>query len=204
MPGLVPGIFVCIVSKFAFDARIIQKKLLDCIGPTLFSDINREVIKMIKSLKSMSILIPVLLFVSITSVQASEEMIIEKLSPLGFDETIARIKANAKELGWKVPKKWKKNFQKNLKKVTKQDIGKNLVFSMCEPFEAVKLLKHDKYKKFLAMMPCSFAVYEKSDGKVYASAMNIQMMGQMYKGEKEIEDLVNKLGPQMVKMMDFE
>lgn len=152
----------------------------------------------------MFMLIPVILLINVTSVQASEEMIIEKVSPLGFDETIARIKSNAKALGWKVPKKWKKNFQKNLKKVTKQDIGKNLVFSMCEPFEAVKLLKHDKYKKFLSMMPCSFAVYEKSDGKVYASVMNIQMMGQLYKGEKEIEDLVNKLGPQMVKMMEFE
>lgn len=152
----------------------------------------------------MFMLIPVILLINVASVQASEEMIIEKVSPLGFDETIARIKSNAKALGWKVPKKWKKNFQKNLKKVTKQDIGKNLVFSMCEPFEAVKLLKHDKYKKFLSMMPCSFAVYEKSDGKVYASVMNIQMMGQLYKGEKEIEDLVNKLGPQMVKMMEFE
>ena len=75
---------------------------------------------------------------------------------------------------------------------------------MCEPWAAVKLLKFDKYKKFLAMMPCSFAVYEKSDGKVYASFMNIQLLGQMYKGQKEIEELVNELGPHMVKMVDFE
>lgn len=159
---------------------------------------------MLRKLKYSLLLFPALIVFGISPVYAAEEMIIEKASPLGFDETVARIKANAKELGWKVPKKWKKDFQKNLKKVTKQDIGKNLVFSMCEPFEAVKLLKHDKYKKFLSMMPCSFAVYEKSDGKVYASVMNIQMLGQMYKGEKEIEDLVNKLGPQMVQMMDFE
>lgn len=155
-------------------------------------------------MKYLMLILPVLMLIGLSSVQASEEMIIEKVSPLGFDETIAKIKANAKALGWKVPKSWNKNFQKNLKKVTKQDIGKNLVFSMCEPFEAVKLLKHDKYKKFLSMMPCSFAVYEKSDGKVYASVMNIQLLGQMYKGEKEIQDLVNKLGPQLVKMMEFE
>lgn len=159
---------------------------------------------MIKSLKSVLMIVPVLLLMQIPAVQASGDMIIEKQSPLGFEETIERIKSNAKELGWKVPKKWKKNFQKNLKKVTDTDIGRNLVFSMCEPWEAAKLLVHDKYKKFLSMMPCSFAVYEKSDGKVYASVMNIQMMGQMYKGEKEIEDLVNKLGPQMVQMMNFE
>lgn len=159
---------------------------------------------MIKSIKTILTLFPLMLIMGFQSVQASEEMIIEKASPLGFDETIAKIKENAKSLGWKVPKKWKKDFQKNLKFVTKQDVGKNLVFSMCEPWEAVKLLKLDKYKKFFAMMPCSFAVYEKSDGKVYASFMNIQMMGQMYKGQKEIEDLVNKLGPHMEKMVDFE
>ncbi|MCP4074853.1 MAG: DUF302 domain-containing protein [Gammaproteobacteria bacterium] len=158
---------------------------------------------MLKKSKLFVFLLPLLMVFGFSSAQASQEMIVEKLSPLGFDETVAKIKKNAKALGWKVPKSWKKNFQKNLKKVTKKDIGKNLVFSMCEPWAAVKLLKHDKYKKFLAMMPCSFAVYEKSDGKVYASFMNIQMMGQMYKGQKEIEELVNELGPHMVKMVDF-
>ncbi len=158
---------------------------------------------MLKKSKIFVFVLPLLMAFGFSSAQASEEMIIEKVSPLGFDETIAKIKKNAKALGWKVPKKWKKNFQKNLKHVTKEDIGKNLVFSMCEPWAAVKLLKHDRYKKFLAMMPCSFAVYEKSDGKVYASFMNIQLMGQMYKGQKEIEDLVNELGPHMVKMVDF-
>ncbi len=155
----------------------------------------------LKQIKLM--LLSLVLFAGFQSVQASQEMIIEVESPLTFEETIEKIKSNAKALGWKVPKSWKKNFQKNLLKVTKEDVGRNLVFSMCEPWEAVKLLKFDKYKKFFAMMPCSFAVYEKSDGKIYASFMNIQLLGQMYKGEKEIEALVNKLGPQMQQMVDF-
>ncbi|MDJ0881094.1 MAG: DUF302 domain-containing protein [Gammaproteobacteria bacterium] len=159
---------------------------------------------MFKKIKFLFLTMSMVVMAGLSSAQASNDMIIEKLSPLSFEETIERIKSNAKSLGWKVPKSWKKDFQKNLKKVTKEDVGRNLVFSMCEPWEAVKLLKFDEYKKFFAMMPCSFAVYEKSDGKVYASVMNIQMLGQMYKGEKPIEDLVNKLGPQMVKMMDFE
>ena len=33
-------------------------------------------------------------------------MIKEVPSPLGFDETLLKIEANAKRLGWKVPKKW--------------------------------------------------------------------------------------------------
>ena len=139
-----------------------------------------------------------------TSAYAEEGMIIEKSSPLGFEETIDKLVANGKALGWKLPRKWRKNFQKNLKKVTKVDIGRSLVVEMCEPHAAVKLLTHDKYKKFLSMMPCSVAVYEKSDGKVYLSMMNIQMMGSMYKGQKEIDELVTNLAPQMEKMLTMQ
>lgn len=159
---------------------------------------------MLKPIKIFVVLMSFMLVSGLQSVHAATEMIIEVESPLGFEETIEKIKSNARELGWKVPKSWKKDFQKNLLRVTKEDVGRNLVFSMCQPWEAVKLLKHDKYKKFFSMMPCSFAVYEKSDGKVYASFMNIQMLGQMYQGEKEIEDLVNKLGPEMQKMVEFQ
>lgn len=142
------------------------------------------------------------LFLASSPLQAgpSNEMIIEVESPLGFDATISKLKTNAKGLGWKVPKKWAKNFQKNLKHVTKIDIGKNLVIEMCEPYAAVALLVHDKYKKFLAMMPCSVAVYQKSDGKTYISMMNLRLVGTMFQG-KEIEDLVTKLAPQMDQML---
>lgn len=144
------------------------------------------------------------LLLCVPALQAQGDMVIERASPLEFDATVEKLKANAKALGWKVPKSWTKNFQKNLKHVTKEDIGKNLVIEMCEPYEAVKLLKHDRYKKFLSMMPCSVAVYEKSDGKVYLSMMNIQMMGQMYQGQQEIQDLVNALGPQMDQMLNMQ
>ncbi|MBL7003740.1 MAG: DUF302 domain-containing protein [Gammaproteobacteria bacterium] len=131
------------------------------------------------------------------------EVLIEIESPLAFEETIAKLRSNAKKLGWKVPKKWAKNFQKNLKYVTKVDVGRNLVVEMCEPYAAVDLLIHDKYKKFLAMMPCSVAIYEKSDGKVYLSMMNIRALAQMFSG-KEIDDLVNKLAPQMDEMVKMQ
>ena len=159
---------------------------------------------MLKPIKIFVVLMSFMLVSGLQAVRASTDMIIEVESPLGFEETIEKIKSNAKALGWKVPKSWKKDFQKNLLRVTEEDVGRNQVFSMCQPWEAVKLLKHDKYKKFFAMMPCSFAVYEKSDGKIYASFMNIQMLGQMYQGDKEIQDLVSKLGPEMVKMVEFE
>jgi uncharacterized protein (DUF302 family) len=137
------------------------------------------------------------------STLATADLMIEKESHLGFEETIDKLIENGKWLGWKLPKSWRKNFQKNIMKVTDVDIGKGQVIEMCEPYAASELLVHDRYKKFLSMMPCSVAVYEKSDGKVYLSMMNIQMFSQMYQGELEIEKMVKALAPQMEKMLDM-
>ena len=140
-----------------------------------------------------------------SSAYATQEMVIEKQSPLEFDATVEKLIANAKALGWKVPKKWKKNFQRNFKRAAKIDIGgRAIVVEMCEPVAGANLMQHDKYKKFLSMMPCTVAVYEQGDGKVYLSMMNIQMMAQMYKDEKPIQEMVDKLGPQMEQMLVME
>ena len=130
------------------------------------------------------------------------KMLVEVESPLGFEETLTRIEANAKDLGWKVPKKWKVNFQKNMKKITDTDIGPNQVLKMCEPFAAAKLLVKDEYKQLAAMMPCTIAVYEKSDGKVYVAMMNLAVMGMMYGGD--VKDMADELAPQMDQMLKFD
>ena len=131
----------------------------------------------------------------------ASQMLIEKQSPLGFEETLEKLEANAKAAGWKVPSKWKVNFQRNLMKVTGEDIGPNRVLKMCEPKAAVKILVHDQYKVLTTMMPCTIAVYEKSDGKTYISLMNMKMLGMMYGGV--ISDIANELAPQMDKMVDL-
>ncbi|MEE9446644.1 MAG: DUF302 domain-containing protein, partial [Arenicellales bacterium] len=86
-------------------------------------------------------------------------MINETMSPLPFDETVTKIEANAKALGWKVPKKWKANFQANFKKVVGVDIGPTKLLKICEPQAAVDILKHDRYKHLAVMMPCTIAIY---------------------------------------------
>ena len=131
----------------------------------------------------------------------ASKMLIEKQSPLGFEETLEKLEANAKAAGWKVPKKWKVNFQRNLLKVTGTDIGPNRVLKMCEPAAAVKMLVHDEYKLLTTMMPCTIAVYQKSDGKTYISMMNMRMLGLMYGGV--IGEISNELAPQMDKMVDL-
>jgi uncharacterized protein (DUF302 family) len=130
------------------------------------------------------------------------QMLVERQSPLGFEETLERLEENAREAGWKVPSKWKVDFQRNLLNVTGTDIGPNRVLKMCEPHAAAKLLLKDEYKQLTAMMPCTIAVYEKSDGKTYISMMNLDAMGKMYGGD--VLEMAAELGPQMQKMLELE
>ena len=133
---------------------------------------------------------------------AMPPMLLEYPSPLGFEETLVKLEKNAKALGWKVPKKWKVDFQKNLKRVTGKDIGKNRVLKMCAPDAAVPLLMQDKYKMLTALMPCTIAVYEKSDGKTYVALMNLKVMGQMY--GPDVAKMADELAPEMEQMLVFE
>jgi uncharacterized protein (DUF302 family) len=133
---------------------------------------------------------------------AQLNMLVEVGSPLGFEETLERIEANAKEMGWKVPSKWKVNFRNNMLRITDTDIGPNQVLKMCEPFAAAKLLAQDRYKQLAAMMPCTIAVYVKSDGKTYIAMMNLELMGEMYGGD--VRAMAEELGPQMARMLTFD
>ncbi len=130
------------------------------------------------------------------------QLMIEIPSPLGFDETLEKIEENAKAEGWKVPQKWKVNFQANLQKVTGRDIGKNKVLKMCEPEVAADMLIRDELKQLSAMMPCTIAVYEKSDGKTYISMMNMELLGDLY-GDI-VKQSIDKIAPQMKAMLTFE
>jgi len=129
-------------------------------------------------------------------------MINERVSPLGFDETLDQITANAKGMGWKVPKKWKVNFQKNLLKVTKIDIGRNTLIKMCEPQAATDILIHDELKQLSVMMPCTIAVYEKADGKTYIALMNMSILGTMF--GPVVDEITTELAPQMEKMVTLD
>lgn len=126
-------------------------------------------------------------------------MLKEIPSPLGFEETLEQVEANAKGMGWKVPKKWKANFQRNFQKIVGVDIGPNKLLKMCEPKAAASILKHDEYKKLSVMMPCTIAVYEKSDGKTYISVMNLKFMSMMYGGD--VAAIMDEIQPQMEQMV---
>ncbi len=129
-------------------------------------------------------------------------LVMEVQSPLGFEETLEFIEVKAKSQGWKVPKKWKANFQRNFQKIADKDIGPMKLLKMCEPFIAADLLMQDKNKFLSVMMPCTFAVYEKSDGKTYVAMMNLQRFARAMGGD--VVPAMEKAWPAMLEMIDFE
>jgi len=90
------------------------------------------------------------------------------------------VQDNAKAKGWVVPKVY--DFQTSMKKYKQPDPGRVKVVKLCQPVYAGKMLAHDDSKFVAAMMPCSIGIYEKSDGKVYVSSMNIGLMSKMFGG----------------------
>ena len=133
--------------------------------------------------------------------QLSTLLVTETQSPYGFEETLVKLEENAKALGWKVPKKWKANFQMNFKKIVGVDIGPMRLLKMCEPKIAADLLMEDRNKYLSVMMPCTFAVYEKSDGKVYIAMMNLGVIGKALGGD--VVTAMEKAMPDMMKMVEF-
>ncbi len=102
-------------------------------------------------------------------------------SRLNFDDTLAAIKASAKEEGWKTPKAY--DLQKTFAKAGYGEMSKMTVLSLCQPHHAAALLSEDSQKPFMAMMPCRVGIYEAADGKVYLSQMNMGLLSRLIGGD---------------------
>ena len=130
-------------------------------------------------------------------------LVTEIESPLEFEATLERLEANAKAQGWKVPRKWKANFQRNFQKIVGKDIGPMRLLKLCEPSIAADLLEKDENKYLAIMMPCTFAVYEKkSTGKTYVAMMNLQAVSQAIGGD--VIPAMERAWPDMQKMVAFD
>jgi uncharacterized protein (DUF302 family) len=110
-----------------------------------------------------------------------ELMVHEAKSPLDFEETVSAITESAERLGWVIPKVY--DFQKSLLKFELDDPGQIKVLKVCKPEYVARLLVRDDSKYVSVLMPCSVAVYEKSDGYTYVAAMNLQLMSRLFDGE---------------------
>jgi uncharacterized protein (DUF302 family) len=106
-------------------------------------------------------------------------MLIERTSPFGVDETVQRIESAVTNGGWEISRTM--DMQKSLAKLG-QTVPRVTVIKICEPHHAAAIMNDDKALFVSTMMPCSIAVYEKTDGKTYVSTMNAGLMGRMFGG----------------------
>lgn len=128
-----------------------------------------------------------------------EKMFIENESRFNFDETVEKLSAVITESGWKVITVH--DLQETLKKNGKE-VNPVKVIETCNPNHAYKLLQKDDERVASNMMPCRISVYEKSDGKVYISRMNAELLGSQLGGTiqevvtdafKDTEVMINKV-----------
>ena len=130
------------------------------------------------------------IFTAVTiNVSAKEMLVKEFKSPYDFDKTVQVMtdRINNKK-GWHVT-----NVIDQNKAVSENGgfpIGNFKIIKYCHGGFSADMLKEDDRKKIGAMMPKSFAVYQKSDGQVYVSTMNGAVIGKLFGGveEKIIEE----------------
>jgi uncharacterized protein (DUF302 family) len=106
-------------------------------------------------------------------------MLRERVSPVGYQETINRIKQKVEAHGWVVAST--SSMDKKLAKHGEK-IPPILLINICQPEYASAILNDESARKIAVMMPCTIAVYSKSDGKTYISTMDTGLMGKMFGG----------------------
>ena len=107
-------------------------------------------------------------------------MLHEDLSPYGIEETVNKIKENAKIKGWVVPSV--KSLHKSVLKHGAGELRPVMLVNLCQPNHAFNILREDGNKKISVFMPCTISVYQKSDGKTYVGTMNAGLLGEMFGG----------------------
>ncbi|MBN1864561.1 MAG: DUF302 domain-containing protein [Victivallales bacterium] len=101
----------------------------------------------------------------------------EYRSSLGFDDTVSAIMQSADRLpGW-TPK-----FSSSCPLPKTKDGTRVAVIQLCNPKHAAELLDNDHSRKAAAVIPCTFAVYEKSDGTTYVSMLDASSLGTILGG----------------------
>lgn len=127
-------------------------------------------------------------------------MVEERVSPYGLEETISKIQANAKAIGWVSP--GVKNMNKSIAKHGGADIdGQVRIIELCNAEHASNILSTDAGRYAAVMMPCAIAVYTKSDGKTYVTNMRAGLMGSMMGGV--VADVMEVVDVDQKKMLAF-
>lgn len=102
-------------------------------------------------------------------------------SPLSYDATVAALQAqiDARQ-DWKVAYTY--DFQLNIAEAGQGPVERVGNVALCNPRLASKILATDDDKKVTAFMPLGVGVFEETDGKVYVSELNVELLGMLFGG----------------------
>ena len=105
-------------------------------------------------------------------------MIVTNESRLGFDETVVELEKATEQNGWIISTVMDMN--KSMAKRNVEFGPRVKLIKLCHPEYAKSVLTTDRY--ISVMMPCTFAVWQGDDQKVYISKMNMGLMARLFGG----------------------
>lgn len=105
-------------------------------------------------------------------------MITTKESMYGFEETVRMVDEASTENGWAVLKVI--DLGKRMERAGYEDAPRVKVVELCHAENTYEVLKNEDDMFVSAIMPCRMAVYEKGNGKIYVSRMNIGLMSKFF------------------------
>ena len=107
-------------------------------------------------------------------------MIVTKECKLGFDETVAELEKRIPQHGWVVSGGKPIDMNQSMAKHGVEFKPRVKLIKLCKAQYAKSVLTTDRHVSCL--MPCTMAVWEGDDGKVYLSEMNMGLMAKMFGG----------------------
>ena len=93
---------------------------------------------------------------------------------------MARLSKAAEAEGWKVL--GVRKLHESIKQGAGIDVRPVHVVDLCHPAHAGKILAEDAARPVSVFMPCTIAVYEKTDGKTYVASTNASLLGRVFGG----------------------
>jgi uncharacterized protein (DUF302 family) len=100
---------------------------------------------------------------------ATNNLIIEQISPYDFDKTVELLSEKALQKEWKIP--FIHDLQESLAK-SGMMVKPVKVIEICKPKFSGQVLEKNHERIVSVMMPCRISVYLKDDGKTYISLIN--------------------------------
>lgn len=140
-----------------------------------------------------------ILFVVLGAAVMKNEVFLVDESKYSFDETSDRLEALAKEGGWTISHIY--NLQATMEK-NGYSVQPLLVYSLCKPSIAHKILGSDNERPTSVMMPCRVSIYMTSDGKTHISRMKASAVSSMLSGvSKEAMVLASDENEKMIEQL---